>query len=63
MIYEEWLYGIVYKDSKKIGYTMTINEADDICLKNIQYQWKPINKRPLNLPLITIGTVSKQLCP
>ena len=53
---------VVYKDEVPVGYTITFQEADAICLKYPNYQWNFSNK-PINLPLLTISSFDKDISP
>tara|TARA_B100001093_G_scaffold496994_1_gene543376 strand:+ start:145 stop:357 length:213 start_codon:yes stop_codon:yes gene_type:complete len=36
--YESWVI-IIDKNNEYLGYTHTFKEADDICMKNLDYTW------------------------
>mgnify|MGYP001371290367 CR=1 FL=1 len=54
------IVAIWYKN-KKIGYCHSINEADDICKKNVEYLWSLMDNNEtnkLNLKFMTIHDYS-----
>ena len=38
---------LIYENNKIVGYTNTVKEADDLCIKNPKYSWDfpPKNKK------------------